>query len=113
MITVIKLGLQYYIHSVSCNYPGCPNVQHFEGKLFDKNELFNVVPAEIESELIRLGWLIIEPESANRALLLCPSHKAYLERFSDDVRKKVVDTIAQERNKYMASLIWSLQRCLC
>ena len=113
MITVIKLGLQYYIHSVSCNYPGCPNVQHFEGKLFDKNESFNVVPAEIESELILLGWIMIEQKSANSGLLFCPSHKAFLERISDDNRKKVVDTITQERQEYMASLIWSLQRCLC
>ena len=109
MMTVIKLGLQYYIHKVSCDYPGCLNAQRFEGKLFDKRESFDVVPAEIESELIRLGWIMIEPESANRALLFCPSHKAYLERISDDDRKKVVDAITQERKKYLTSVIRSLQ----
>lgn len=113
MMTVTKLGLQYYIHKVSCDYPGCLNAQHFNGKLFNKHESFDVVPAEIESELIRLGWIMIEPKSANSGLLFCPSHKAFLERISDDNRKKVVDTITQERQEYMASLIWSLQRCLC
>ena len=112
MMTVIKLGLQYYIHNVSCDYPGCLNAQHFEGKLLDRHESFDVVPAEIESELIRLGWIMIEPKSANHALLFCPSHKACLERISDDDRKKVVDAIMQERSKYITSLIRSLPSCL-
>lgn len=98
MMTIIKLGIHDpgeddYIHNVSCDYPGCVNVQSFDG----------------ESELIRLGWIMIEPESADSTLLFCPSHKAYLKRISDDDRKKVVDAITQERKKYLTSIIRSLQ----
>ena len=106
MMTVIKLGLHKYIHNVSCDYPRCLNAQSFDGKWVELiDNTFDVVPAEIESELIRLGWIIIEPESVNSGLLFCPSHKAFLERISDDDRKKVVDTIAQERQMYLFSLM--------
>ncbi len=109
MMTIIKLGLHNYIHNVSCDYPGCLNAQSFDGKWVEFIDTFDVVPAEIESELIRLGWIMIEPESVNSALLFCPSHKAYLERISDDDRKKVVDAITKERKKYITSIIRSLQ----
>ena len=106
MMTVIKLGLHKYIHKVSCDYPRCLNAQSFDGKWVEFiDNTFDVVPAEIESELIRLGWIIIEPESVNSGLLFCPFHKAFLERISDDDRKKVVDTIAQERQMYLFSLM--------
>ena len=101
MMTVIKLGLHDpgeddNITNISCDYPGCVNVQSFDG----------------ESELIRLGWIVTKPESTDTPLYFCPSHKASLERFSDDDRKKVVDAIMQERKKYITSLIRSLPSCL-